>query len=72
MACFGSILLMSLAAGDDHWRATKPPSVICIVSINHARGWHALAASSSFHWRIRLEMIIGGLRSHLRSFAWFQ
>eukprot|EP00979_Chaetoceros_neogracilis_P016779 scaffold9395_cov133-Chaetoceros_neogracile.AAC.1 len=57
---------------DDHWRATKPPLIICMVAMNHARGWHALAASSSFHWRIRLEMIIGGLGSHLRSFAWFQ
>jgi hypothetical protein len=43
-----------------------------MVSMNHARGWHALAASFSFHWRIRLEMIVGRLRSHLWSFALFQ
>eukprot|EP00979_Chaetoceros_neogracilis_P007247 scaffold1521_cov271-Chaetoceros_neogracile.AAC.55 len=67
MACFGSIHLISLADSsyDDCWRATKPPSFICTISMNHARGWHAVAASLSFHWRIHLERIVGGLRSHL-------
>jgi len=36
MACFGNIPLFQLvdSSGDDRWQATKPPSVICIVSIN--------------------------------------